>query len=291
MHPETHGRRRRRSVAAHLALALLATPSLLSAQWAQGQGNVWIKSALFWQNTKKEFGPDGTRRTEPTGKEANSVVVFTDVIIGVLPTVDIWVQVPYLDLSVTSPAQELDENGFGDLRTWVRWQALDLFGGSTPVALRAGFKAPVGFQSLDDQVIPVGEGQWDFEVWGEIGHSFWPAPVYSELWIGYRFRERNDLLKKTPGDEFTFLVETGVNPIDGTLIKATLDGLIGQRWIVEGLRTSKKRRIITLQLSGAVNLVKTVWGEAGVRLPLDGQSFPAGPQLVAGFSAKVRPFR
>ncbi len=277
-----------RCFAAAAALLMLVSPTA-SAQWTQGGiGRIWVKSAFYLQQTDQEFDLTGARRTEPTGKAADSKALFTDVIVGLLPTVDLWVQIAFLDLEITSPAESLRSTGFGDLRFWVRWQPLTLHGGQTPIALRIGAKAPLGFAPLDARIVPIGEGQWDLEFFGEIGHSFWPAPAYTELWLGYRARFANETTLKDPGGEFVFLWEAGVNPVPRTLLKATLDGFVGRNWIVEGLPTASSRRVVTLHLAGALNVGGPVWTEAGVRAPLSGRNFVAGPQLVVGLNAALR---
>ena len=263
---------------------VVALPAPLHAQWTQGGiGKVWVKSTFFWQKTDQEFGPSGDRRREPTGGESNSRAIYTEIIVGLLPTLDLWVQIPYLDLNFTSPSVTENSQDLGDLRFWLRWQVLSLDNGRTPVSLRAGAKAPLGFAPIDALLVPLGDGQWDIELFGEIGHSFWPAPAYAELWLGYRHRFENTETRKNPGEEFVFLVESGVNPTPWSLLKVTLDGFVGGNWIVEGVTTATARRILTLQLAGGVKILGA-WLESGVRLPLKGQNFPAGPQLIIGAS-------
>ncbi len=264
---------------------LLGVASPADAQWTQGGlGRFWVKSAFFWQQTTEEYDAAGNRRERIDRGEANSRAVFTDVIIGLHPKVDLWIQIPFLDLRFTSIAEDLRSTGIGDLRAWVRWQPLNLGRGSTPIAVRAGAKAPLGFAPLDVTIVPLGEGQWDLELFGEIGHSFWPTPVYAELWLGYRARFANNTTFKDPGGEFVFLGEVGGNPTSWSLLKATIDGFVGRNWIVEGVETGTSRRVLTLQAEAAVRLPGAVWIEGGGRFPLSGQNFPAGPQLVVGAS-------
>jgi hypothetical protein len=246
---------------------------------------VWIKSALFWQDTDEEFGPAGERRRRIDQGVADSRAIFTDIIVGVIPALDLWVQIPYLNLRFTSVAEDLHSAGLGDLRAWVRWQPFSLGSGSTPIAVRAGAKAPLGFAPLDVTIIPLGEGQWDLELFGEIGHSFWPIPAYAELWLGYRTRFANQTTAKDPGAEYVVLAEAGFNPTAGTLVKATFDGFVGGNWIVEGVETATSRRIFILQFEGALRLLRRIWLEGGVRLPVAGRNFPAGPQLVVALSS------
>jgi hypothetical protein len=268
-------------------LSLVATPA--SAQWVQGGlGRVWAKATFMLQRTDERFDAAGRRAPWLGNGEADSRALFTDVIVGVTPRLDVWLLIPYFDLRFRDAGDTLRTTGFGDIKAWVRWQVAALHSGQTPVALRAGAKAPVGSSPLDAQIIPVGEGQWDLELFAELGHSFWPAPAYAELWLGYRARFENSTKHKDPGGELVFLTEVGLTPWGRWLLKATLDGFFGRRWVVEGVQTATQRRIVTLQLVGGVRTIASVWAEGGVRLPLSGREFPAGPQLTAAISASYR---
>ena len=263
-------------------------PAGATAQWAQGApGKLWVKSAVFLQKTDERYDAVGNRVPWFASGESDSRAVFTDIIVGLRHDLDLWVQIPYFDLRFQDAGNDLRSTGIGDLRAWLRWQFASLGNGSTPLALRVGAKAPIGTNSPDAFVIPLGEGQWDLEAFGEIGHSFWPIPVYAELWLGYRARLENTEKVFDPGGEFVFLAEAGVNPTSGTLLKATIDGFRARRLRADRVLTANKRRITTLQLGGAVR-VGPVWPEVGVRIPVAGQDFPAGTQFVFGASARVR---
>ena len=265
---------------------LFASPAF--PQWTQGRtGGVWAKTAAYVQQTDMRFDVIGQKVPWFADGRADARALFTDILVGVHPKVDVWVQVPFFDIRFRDLVDTLRTTGFGDVKAWARWNVVTL-GGRTPISLRIGAKAPVGSSPLDARGIPVGEGQWDVEGWGEVGHSFWPVPAYAELWLGYRARFENSVKRKDPGGEFTFLAEAGVNPTSGTLLKATFDGLLGRRFVVEGVRTGSSRRIITIQFGGGARLAGPLWSEFGVRLPLSGKDFPAGPQWVLGFSGKLR---
>ena len=266
----------------------VAAPMDATAQWAQGApGKLWVKSAVFLQKTNERYDALGDRVPWFASGESDSRAVFTDIIVGLRRDLDLWVQIPYFDLRFQDVANDLQSTGIGDVRAWLRWQFASLGNGSTPLALRVGAKAPIGADSPDAFVIPLGEGQWDLEAFGEIGHSFWPIPVYAELWLGYRARLENTEKVFDPGGEYVFLAEVGVNPTSGTLLKATVDGFRARRLRADRVLTANKRRITTVQLAGAVQ-IGPLWPEVGVRIPVAGQDFPAGTQLVFGASARVR---
>jgi hypothetical protein len=275
-----------RTLAVTVSMLLGASPAV--AQWTRGDvGRAWVKTAAFWQRTENRFNELGERTVWFGSGESDARALFTDIIVGVHPSVDVWFQVPYFDLRFEDAADDLRTTGFGDIRGWIRWKLFDLGNGSTPVAIRAGGKAPIGSSPRDAPLIPVGDGQWDLEGFAEIGHSFWPFPAYGEIWLGYRARFANDEKLKDPGGEYVFLTEVGVNPIGGTLVKVTLDGFFGRNWISDRVVTATKRRIATLQFAAAVRTIGPLWTEGGIRLALAGRNFPAGPQLVLGVSSEL----
>lgn len=279
---------RARGGVAVVLLLLLSRPA--AAQWAQGApGRVWVKSALFVQTTDQRYGRTGQREPWFAEGRSEAFALFTDIIVGVTRRLDLWFQIPYLDLQFTDASAVRRESGFGDVRVWMRYELTKLAGGRLPLAIRAGIKTPSGSSPLEGEIIPLGEGQLDLEVFAEAGYSFWPAPFYSVLWLGYRARFANDETKKDPGGEFVLLAEVGATPGNRFLAKATLDGFWGRGWIVERIEIpTRARRFLVLQLGGGIRVAGPVWAEAGVRLPFSGRNMPAGTQWVIGASAQVR---
>ena len=47
--------------------------------------------------------------------------LFTDVIVGLHPNLDLWVQAPHYDLTFRDDVPTLTKTGFGDVRAWMRW--------------------------------------------------------------------------------------------------------------------------------------------------------------------------
>ena len=259
----------------------------VDAQWTQGTGKVWFKSALFVQQTTERFDVLGNTQEWFANGESDARAVFTDVIVGLHPKLDLWVQIPYFDLRFRDDVQELDKTGLGDVRAWLRWQPFTFHDGQTPVTVRFGAKAPIGESPIDAQIIPLGEGQWDLEGFVEVGHSFWPAPAYAQVWLGYRARFANNERLSDPGGEYVYLAEAGVQPFSALLLKATLDGFFGRAVIQDRVVTGTKRQIMILQFGTAVR-VGPIWPEMAIRLPIRGREFPKGPQYTFGFSAQIR---
>ena len=142
---------------------------------------------------------------------------------------------------------------------------------------------PVGDFAVDSEVIPLGDGQTDWEVMAELGHSFFPINAYVNGWVGYRWREANEQAQRDFGDEAFFLAQVGGNYGD-----------VGLQLIVEGMKTVTTPVIEGVRLPNAERSIlqitpKVSYGvgpgmlSLGARVFLDGRSLPAGTSVVAGY--------
>ncbi|MGB1719211.1 MAG: hypothetical protein ACPHO6_13680, partial [Candidatus Latescibacterota bacterium] len=68
---------------------------------------------------------------------------------------------------------------------------------------------PTGEYRNVDGLIPVGEGQWDFDLGLSAGRSLWPRAIYINADLGYRFRRANAAVDRDPGDEWFCSAEAG----------------------------------------------------------------------------------
>lgn len=270
----------RAAAAALVAAAVFSSPS--AAQWPAGRGNYWTKVSVFHHSTTEQFRASGEKRPFlNSNAESRSSALFVDALVGVTDRLDLWLQVPYFDLNFDDDADERHSSGIGDVRLSARYNLFGLRGGSVQVSGRFTTKVPVVDFPIDAEVIPVGEGQWDYEAWLEAGVSFWPIPAYGVLWLGRRWRAMNTETTRDPGDEFTFLAELGgtlVGPLGGKIV---LDAIFGSNGSVQGVRVSNdEREIVYLQPTVNYQITPSFLLEAAARLPLRGQNFPAGRQLM-----------
>ena len=198
---------------------------------------------------------------------------------------DAWVQVPFHRLQFDDVVRERTSTGIGDPRIFLRVgpSALGVDPGF-PLAVRGGVKFPVDDFPVDAEIIPLTEGQRDWELLVELGHSFYPAPIYVMGWVGYRWRETNATIARKPGDER--LVYAAAGGGFGRLTwKLAVDGLFGEP-------PERTRFGITLEndTRRLVQLLPTIgWPvgpgtvELGGRLPVSGRNLPAGPALTLGY--------
>lgn len=260
------------------------------AQWIEPPGTGWVQVRAIYHRTDTRFGPDGT--IEPLFNEGSRSIttsVVATAALGLVPGLDAWAQLPVHRLQFNDVVRNRTSTGLGDPRFFLRIgpRALGLNPG-LPVALRGGLKLPVGDFPIDVEVIPLTEGQRDWELLVELGHSFYPAPVYVMGWAGYRWRETNDAIARKPGDERLLHVAAG-GAAGALRWKIAVDGLWGtpplRRLASTGLEIELEQDTRRL-----VQLVPTVGGavgpgtvELGARIPVDGQNLPAGPALTLGY--------
>ena len=271
-------------------LSIIAPFVIASAafgQWLEPPGKGWIQGSIYHHDTRNRFDPQGN--VEPLFNEGGRSLtssLFMTAAAGVYRGVDAWVQVPLHRLEFNDVASMRRSVGIGDPLLHIRISP-ELLGvrSQVPVAIRAGVKLPLGDFPVDSEVVPLTEGQRDWEVMVELGHSFYPNPLYVMGWIGYRWRETNDKIERKPGDErFGFLAIGGTH--SPFFWKLTLEMLFGKQWIsFTGVRiplAQSERELVQITPSVGRN-VGPGGLELGVRIPVAGQNFPAGPALFLGY--------
>jgi len=257
------------------------------AQWVEPPGTGWVELQLSHQDTDRRFNHLG--ETEPLfNEEARSITTTIRLsgALGLWRGLDVWVDAPYHRLAFNDVVQDRRSTGLGDPRVFLR-MGPSLFGlNDLPLsfALRGGVKFPVGDFPIDPDIVPLTEGQRDWEVLVEVGKSLHPWPVYVMGWAGYRWREENTQIQRRPGDERLLYVAAG-----GSFAflhwKIAVDGLFGHPPVRTdfGLVLENNRREL-------VQLLPTLGGtlgpgivEIGARLPLHGRNLPAGPSVTLGY--------
>lgn len=275
-------------------LALLAAPDAAGAQWVNEPGEGWIEVSVFHHETDEEYRASG--EAEPFFADGHmiSTSTFLNGAIGVLPGLDVWYQAPVHHFQFDDAAGDRTKTGIGDIRGWLRLGPGAL-GLEDPVpvevALRGGVKLPGSDFPVDAEVIPLTEGQRDWELLVEVGRSFYPLPLYVKGWVGRRWRERNAEVRWDPGNEtFAFLATGG--SAGAFTWELAAEGLWGDPPVKEGifLQNGGRKMIQLMPGLGVDTGFGPVELEVGAQLPLDGRNLPAGPSLRAGFFSPVRLF-
>ena len=239
---------------------------------------------MYYLDTREEFSRTGEVRNIRLDGHVQTASSFLTVALGILPGVDIWVQPSYHRLEFADLEGTRISWGFGDTRVYVRTAPLRLLGSDFPFAIRAGTKLPTDFES-GTNLIPLGDGQRDWEVLAEVGHSFWPRPFYAQGWAGYRWREAKDDGGDFGNERFFNVSFGGGGDVLG--FKIQFEGWYGGAFTTRGLLgAGEKREMVRLYPS---LLVTAGPGqvELGSRIPLAGQSLATGPEMVVGYFTRL----
>lgn len=264
--------------------SILANPAGAQGQWVSEPGEGWVEAAFFYHDTTREFDPLGNERNIFAEGRALTRTLFLTGTAGVWKGVDVWVQVPVHRLRFDDAGGERLSTGLGDPAGFVRigtgiWDGLPQW----PVALRGGVKLDGGSFDVDSEIIPLGEGQVDWELLLELGRSFYPLPIWTAGWIGHRWRRENAEQARKPGDELFWLWSMGGDLPASAGWKVTLEGLSGGAWEIEGLTiTTARRRLHQFFVEGTYDVGPgTV--SAGIRTPFSGRNLPTGSALTASY--------
>ena len=135
---------------------------------------------------------------------------------------------------------------------------------------------------MDAEIIPLGEGQRDWEAMLELGASFHPLPLYVMGWIGYRWREANEEIDWKPGDErFAFAAAGG--QVRFLSWKLAVEGWSGRAPRIQGITVVSARREVLQFLPSIGTQVGPGTLELGARVPAAGRNLPAGPAFFVGY--------
>ncbi|MXW17590.1 MAG: transporter [Gemmatimonadetes bacterium] len=259
------------------------------AQWVEEPGKGWIALAAYHQDTRERFGIDGDTRVFFAEGHAVTTSSFLTAALGLVPGFDMWSQFSFHRLRYDDVAGTRSSTGFGDARFWLRAAPLKWLGSAVPFAVRAGFKVPIGDFDVDAEVIPLGDGQRDWEVMAEAGHSFWPRTLYLSGWVGYRWREENPESGKDFGNEVFYFAQAG-GRFGRWGWKVAVDGWDGASGVTEGVPVpSFQRDLVQLQPSLLYD-VGPGQMEAGVRFALKGRNLPAGTAFMIQYFTRWEPF-
>jgi len=244
-------------------------------------GAGWVQLSIYGQRSDEFFNHLGDQQPFLASSEFNTRSVFLTGAVGLIEGIELWAQVPTHHLTVDASSGGSTTTGVGDLRFAMR-AGSELFGLEIPVAVRFGVKVPGSDFPVDATVLPLTEGQRDFEVSVESGSGLGSLPMYVMGWLGYRWRGANLEAARRPGAErYAHLALGG---LAGRLNwEVAADGLWGEPPLAHGLRLEGDRRRL-------IQLLPTLGYEMGPgrleftgQLPLWGRNLPSGVGISLGY--------
>ncbi len=272
-----------RLVATLVLFAAPAVPAWAGA-WVLPAHRVWGQVSVFRQETTERYFLDGDRIPYFFEGRNRTTGLFFDLRYGLTDRLEVVAQLPVYRLEFDDLSDRRRSTGAGDLRLATRW---NLVKGSTVATVDAGVKFPTGEFVNDAEVVPVGEGQYDFELAAEAGHSFWPRAAYASVLAGYRFRGTNNANGISPGNEFFWSVEGGHRLVSRLGLKAVARGLHGRRSTSFGLEIpTLKREAVYLQPGFVWELAPERGIELALPFTVKGRNWPAGVSFGVGFYSR-----
>ena len=283
------------------ALSILLPQMASAGAWTLGKGHVWSKITYMSQSTNEHYGNDGNVGEIPARYKSQQL--YFDVYYGLHDRIDVGIKVPYIsnefvDVSSEHPfygAPDKKDSGLGDVRGVAKInlvQSAGLVG-----TLKLGFKAPIGEYREVPEALSITGGQWDFDVVAQLGRSFWPVPMYTNVDLGYRLRGEYtdpaagepDVIDRsyTPGAELVFNAEAGYSPMDKLLVALKYEGVVGAEYDAisnPGTPERISQSVTYLVPTVLVGVHPNVSLEASARMAVSGSRYFAGPTYTVGLS-------
>jgi len=269
-------------VVSMLLLLSCAAHSAEAGAWTLSKGVNWLKVGLMLQDTTERYFINGERIPYFFDGRNQTRALFFEYVRGITDRWDVKAQLPFFNIAFDDIADERTSNGLGDLRIESRYNLV-----RDPLVLTVGgaIKFPTGEFVNDAEIVPVGEGQYDFDVFVEVGRSLWPVRGYVTGKIGYRFRTKNQEIDIDFGDELIWRVEGGYQFAARIYSKIVLRGLHGFESTSFGLAIdSLRRRVVYLEPGASFTLSPSRAIEVTVPISIAGRNWPAGPVININFT-------
>lgn len=269
-----------RCALAFTVLLATASPAVAGA-WTLPKGANWLKVGFMFQDTTERYFLDGERIAYFFDGRNQTRALFFEYVRGITDHLDIKAQLPIFDVSFDDLSDDRRSRGLGDLRIESRY---NLVSNPLVVTLGGAIKFPTGEFINDAEIVPVGEGQYDFDVFAELGRSLWPVQGYVTGKIGYRFRTENQESGIAFGDEILWRAEFGYRFSHRVSSKLLFRGLHGFDASSFGLRIeSLRREVIYIEPGAHIDLTPNHGIEVTVPISLRGRNWPAGPVVTINY--------
>jgi len=242
----------------------------------------WLQTTLLRQRSSQFFDTQGDELPILGEGEVTSNSVFLTTAFGITEGLEMWAQGSILNIQTVSGSGTDSRSGVGDFRLAARFGSELFRVRKLPLMVRAGIKLPGTELPIDATLIPLGEGQIDYELGLETGYYYAGRfPLQFIAAGGYRWRTLNEDNGRKPGDERYLFVGIG-GPRPGWRWGLAFEGLWGDPPVQDGLTlVANARQLLQIDPSVAFQ-VKGSEMEFAARIPISGQNLVSGTIFTFG---------
>lgn len=188
-------------------LCILSINAVFAGAWVPDVGKGYHKLGFDSFNANDVFG--GNPDFQRFDKEA--IVYYGE--FGIASDWALFYSIPYQNFSQQFADVETSSSGIGDVDIGLRYNWT-----TEPFVISTSFLFKAPFFYDEDEALPLGNGQEDYEFRIQLGKSLGKYGYYG-VEAGYRFRADD------PSDEFRYLLEYGASFNKNWYFRTKLDGL------------------------------------------------------------------
>jgi protein XagA len=190
--------------------------SCFAGAWTSKKGEAYNKLAFNYYSTDENYDDDGDKEDFPSNGEYKDYNLQYYMEYGITSDITMIFTSYYKYLNKEDDSMESETWGISDVELGLKYNLLDTKMGI--VSAQGLVKIPELYD--EDDTLPLGNGQYDFEIRMLYGLSLYPkVPGYLNAEIGYRFRTDD------PSDEWRYLLEFGMDFGPKTYARIKLDGI------------------------------------------------------------------
>ena len=207
-----------RKILIFLIIVFTFSAFLNAGAWTMPKGHAYTRIAFNYYYSHQKFADGGSREDfswDGKYKDYN-VGLYTEY--GITDRLTVLTSLYYKKIKKEDEFIRMTTYGIGDIDLGLKF---NVFKGKKGVfSIQGLVKIPEAYD--EDDALPLGNGQYDYEIRALMGFSLWPAiPGYMNFEFGYRWRSEE------PADELRYLVEFGMDFTKKFYGRIKLDGIKG----------------------------------------------------------------
>ncbi len=197
---------------------IFTVSNLFGGAWTMPKGKIYTRIAYNYYYSNEEFTFGGGKKDMDFHGRFRDYNFSLYAEYGITDRLTILTSLYFKQIKKEDRYVKITTNGIGDIDLGLK---LNIFKGPKGVfSIQGLVKIPEAYD--EDDALPLGNGQYDYEIRGLMGFSLWPKiPGYLNLEFGYRWRTEE------PADELRYLLEFGMDFTKKFYGRIKLDGIKG----------------------------------------------------------------